>query len=158
MNIDKVIKTFPDFLNKSWSIIHPLLLNRTYTSDESSINDWIQSNWELLIERKILPLDNHLEVYGEGADFNGKSSRITDANALPTHSLKVSIINGKDILNNCEIQNEELQFEKFTGFKNGFYAEEPPFNFVLLKDDKNIIERVFITENVKFKLHKINTK
>ena len=76
VDLNQIIRMFSMFLNNSWNIVIPLLRNRSYTTDESSINDWIQSNWEILVERKILEINNDLEVYGSGADFNEESSRI----------------------------------------------------------------------------------
>mgnify|MGYP000073187604 FL=1 len=63
----------------------------------------MQANWELLVERKILPLNEYLEVYGDGADFNGISSRITDINIAATHYLSVFIHHGTDLLTNEKI-------------------------------------------------------
>src|SRR5690606_2936732 len=107
MDIDKAIRVFSDFLNKSWGVIIPLLSDRSYTTDESSKSDWLQSNWEILVERKVLQLNEYLEVYGEGADFNGVSSRITNIGSFPTHFVKVLVNNDKDILNNSEIESSE---------------------------------------------------
>lgn len=73
MQIDKAIKNFADFLNSSWLIVYPLLVERSYTSNEESINDWLQANWELLVERKVLNINEYLEVYGDGADYHGAS-------------------------------------------------------------------------------------
>lgn len=87
MNIGKAMRLFVNYLNATWNIVEPLILNRDYTSDENSRSDWIQANWELLVERKVLPLNDYLEVYGAGADFNGKSSRITDIEADATFLL-----------------------------------------------------------------------
>lgn len=149
MNIDKAIRLFSVFLNDSWSSITPLLYERLYTTDESSINDWIQANWEILVERKILPINEFLDIYGEGADFNSKSSRITDLLAQPTYYVNVHIEKGTDILNNIEIINEKYRFEKLVGFANGFYTISPPFDYVLIQDEE---ERVFPLELVKFEL------
>lgn len=100
MNANEIIKFFSDFLNTSWNYVIPLLSERTYTSNEDSINDWMQANWELLVERKILPLNEYLEVYGDGTDFNGISSRITDINIAATHYLSVFIHHRTDLSTN----------------------------------------------------------
>jgi hypothetical protein len=158
MNINRAIKVFAEFLNVSWSITDPLISKRTYTSDESSRNDWIQANWEILVERKVLPLNEYLEVYGEGADFNGASSRITDIEANATYSIRVFIKNATDILSNERIQSNEYAFERLVGFKYSFYVDSPPFEYVLVQDEDIGIERVFPIKNVEFKIQLINTK
>ena len=155
MNIDKAIRIFADFLNKSWITVFPLLHDRSYTSDESSKSDWLQANWEMLVERKILQLNEHLEVYGEGADFNGENSRVTDIKAVPTHSVKILINNENDILNNLEVKDAEFIFDRLVGFKDGFYTDCAPFDFVLVQDEDAGIERVFLLDNIKFELQLI---
>ncbi|WP_198674161.1 hypothetical protein [Chitinophaga alhagiae] len=111
--------------------------------------------WEILVERKVLQLNEYLEVYGEGADFNDASSRITDIGSVPTHSKKGLINNSKDILNNLEIENVRYDFERLIGFDNGFYANIPPFNFALVQDEDMEVERVFLLEEIRFELQVI---
>lgn len=156
MEIDKAIRIFSNFLNSSWGIVTPLLIERSYTSDESSIDDWLQSNWEVLVERKVLALDEYLESYGNGADFYGISCRMTDIEALPKFSVKIILGNEnvKDLLNNEILINVEFPFDKLVGFKNGFHTNSPPFNYVLIQDDDGI-ERVLQLESVKFELKKM---
>jgi hypothetical protein len=155
MDINKAIRIFSDFLNKSWDTVVPLLSDRSYTTDESSKSDWLQSNWEILVERKVLRLNEYLEIYGDGADFNGESSRITDIESFATHSIKVLVDKQKDILNNSAVQGSEYTFERLVGFKAGFYIDMPPFDFVLVQDEIVGIERVFLLEQIKFKLQSV---
>ena len=152
MNIDKAIRIFSDFLNRSWELIIPLLSDRSYTTDDSSKSDWLQSNWEILVERKVLQLNEYLEVYGCGADFNGGSSRITDIESAPTHFVKVIVDKEEDILNNLKVERSEYTFELLVGFRDGFYTDIPPFDFVLVEDENIGTERVFLLEKVKFEL------
>lgn len=155
MDIDKTIRIFSSFLNKSWDVVIPLLSDRSYTTDESSKNDWLQSNWEVLVERKVLQLNEYLEAYGDGADFYGLSCRITDIESLPTHFIKVLVNKGIDILNNLESENSEYTFERLVGFENGFYTDIPPFDFVLVQDENIGIERVFLLDEVEFELQHV---
>jgi hypothetical protein len=158
MNVDNAIRLFANFLNGSWTSTTQLLTNRSYTSNEDSINDWLQANWEILIERKILKIDQYLEFYGEGADFNGASSRITDPTSSPTYKIQVLPKNGSsvyDFLNEEETASLSLNFEKLGGFRDGFYVLEPEFNFVLLTDQNLSIERVVSLIDVKFELVKL---
>ncbi|SEA67499.1 hypothetical protein SAMN05192529_14412 [Arachidicoccus rhizosphaerae] len=158
MDIDKAIRIFSDFLNNSWIIVSQLLLNRDYTSNEDSINDWLQANWELLVERKVLKVNEYLEVYGEGADYNGSSSRIVDPEALPNFKVVIKSRSGNkilDILNDEQVVLENLTFEKIVGFKNGFYTFEPEFKYVLLTDDNLGLERVIVLDDVVFELERL---
>lgn len=106
----------------------------------------MQANWELLVERKILPLNEYLEVYGDGADFNGISSRITDINIAATHYLSVFIHHGTDLLTNEKINNSIFSFEKFVGFRAGFYTVAPPFKYVLVLDNNNIYPNFLVIQ------------
>ena len=159
MNMTYAIRQFSSFLNATFNIVYPLLKERSYTSDEESVNDWLQSNWELLVERKVLGKNEYLEAYGDGADFYGASSRIMDVEALPTHKVVVKIgKNSKvqDLLNNETIQlDNNLIFDRLVGFQDGFYTNKSEFNYVLLNDEINDIERVISLKNVEFKILKI---
>lgn len=158
MNINKEIGKFVDFLNSSWIIVSQLLVNRDYTSNEDSINDWLQANWELLVERKVLKVNEYLEVYGDGADYNGSSSRITDPEAQPSFKVIVKTKNGNsvlDLLNNEQIRFENVTFDKIVGFKNGFYTLEPEFNYVLITDDDLGLERVVAIDDIEFTVERL---
>ncbi len=119
MNINDIVKEYASFLNQSWNNVLPLLMGRNYTTDEFAINDWLQMNWEMLVERKILSINEYLEPYGDGVDYNGASSRISDINAIATHKL-IGNSNCKsvfDYLNNNHVIVETVIFDRFVGFK-----------------------------------------
>jgi len=157
MSIDNAIRIFAHFLDNSWSIVTPLLWNREYTTNEASVNDWLQANWELLVERKILKDNEYLEIYSEGADFNGSSSRITDYHKISTHKITLLAVKETDVLNEEMIENKEFDLDRLVGFKNGFYINEPPFEFALIFDHTLNKERVFKIVNVQFRCRLIDT-
>lgn len=158
MELDTAIRLFVDFLNSSWDIVSQLLSNRYDTSDENSIDDWLQANWELLVERKVLKVNEYLEIYGSGADYNGSSSRIIDPEALANFRVDIKTKKGHetfDLLNNEQVELQNMTFENFVGFKNGFYIQEPPFKYALITDDRLGIERVVAINDLQFELGKI---
>lgn len=150
IKINEAIHIFSDFLNSTWHIVKPLLSDRSYTTAEDAENDWLQANWELLIERKVLSLNSYLEVYGSGGDYNGESSRITDFKALPTYRVDVLVKQGNDLLNKIQIKNQKFHFDRLVGYKDGFYINDRPFNYVLAYDPETLIERVFPLDDVTF--------
>lgn len=154
MGADKFVRMFADFLTLSWSVTDKMISDRGYTSDESSRDDWVQANWELLVERKILPLRNYLEAYGSGADFNGSSSRITDFEEMPTHCLNIIVSGVEDMLNESFIGDGRYPFDRFVGFADGFYVDRPPFTYVLVSDGAT--ERVFALKDVGIELREID--
>jgi len=157
METNQVIKSFASFLNASWNIAVPLLSARAYTTNENAIGDWLQANWEILVEKRVLQQNEYLEVYSDGADYNGSSSRINDLNALPTHSLNALLEReSMDVLNNEIINSKaEFEFDRLIGFQNGFYIDAPPFEFALIRDGS--IERVFKLEHITFKVTKLQS-
>lgn len=156
MEINQTVRAFASFLNASWDIVIPLLLGREYTSDESSVGDWLQSNWEILVEKKILKQNEYLEIYSDGADYNGASSRMNDIEALPTHTLKIFANDGAvDLLSNEIISNNaEFEFDRLVGFQDGFYVNQPPFNYAIITDDSGM-EMVLPLDKISFELHNI---
>lgn len=156
MEINKAVRIFSDFLNSSWDIVNPLLIGRSYASDESIIGNWLQANWEILVEKKVLKQNEYLEIYSDGADYYGSSSRMNDIEVMPTHALKAfPKEEAEDILNNKIIRNKiEFEFDRLVGFQNGFYVNLPPFNYALLTDSLGI-ERVLSLDEITFELQNI---
>ncbi len=158
LKIDQAVRLFAEFMNSSWTTVIPLLVERPYTTDEDALNDWIEANWELLVERKVLQIDEYLEPYGEGADFNAPSSRITAPDALSTFGVEVNQATKEgvyDCLNDEHFQFEGATFMELVGFKKGFYTKEPIFKYVLIKDSTKT-ERVVSIDDVRFQLYKMD--
>ncbi|WP_159466921.1 hypothetical protein [Dyadobacter sp. 3J3] len=155
--IDKAIRFFAEFLNSSWEMASKLLISSDDLDDEL-LNDWLQANWELLVERQVVNLNEYVEVYGDGADINGASSRITYPLALPNYKVKIKPIVGEtlfDFLNNENVKLREAIFEKIVGFYDGYYVLSPDFKYVLIYDENSNTERVLLMEDVKFELQRI---
>lgn len=131
MEADKVLRIFKDFLERSWEPAIQLL-------NDDLLNDWLQSNWELLVESCVcLPGKEFLEIYGEGADCNSPSSRVWLPNVLPTHKITVTPKHDAiDLLNDGNLQSRKLVFEKFVFWNGSRYDVTPPFDFVLLTSDE----------------------
>ena len=59
--------------------------------------DWLQSNWERVVEASFDPSDKiFLEIYGEGGDCNASSSRVWNEKAIATHRVICMPINMSD--------------------------------------------------------------
>lgn len=153
--INGTIANFSEFLNTSWPSIIPLLTNRIHSTNEDSINNWIQANWEILVEQKELPLNSYLEVYGPGADYKGASSRMIDCDAIATHKVTVLVEETVDLLNQIKVKTKTYSFDRLVGFSHSFYTENPPFNYVLVFDPIHSLERVFRMEDSIFKIEKL---
>lgn len=156
MDVDKIIRQYVDFLNFSYNKALPLIMGRSYSvSDEQSLFDWFQLNWEFLVERKLLSnFDDYLYPYGYGADYNGTSDRMIDPNAEYKYKVYVKAVNGSKVMDHVSGEfldiGSNVDFFMFVSLKDGWYYYEPKFNYVLLKNDV-----VVDLDDVSFDLVKI---
>lgn len=142
-SLNDQIRKFSNFLNLSWNAVEETFQG---LDEQDMKDDWFQANWELLVERG-LGVGVFLEVYGNGADCYGASSRITFNEELPTHSIVCRSKYNRplvDLLNkkNLEDSDEFPIFDRLvTITDNGWYIENTPFDKALcfLGDDEVIL-------------------
>ena len=153
INIKKLLKNYSRLLDSSWDIIE-----QTSAKDltGSFKNDWLQANWELLVEGMLGDSEKVLEIYGDGADCNGASSRILFPERMPTHKIVCMPIMGggvHDALSRKELNlsKGDIAFDRFvTMGSDGWYYEKPKFDYVLA--DHNGKEVVLRFEELEFEL------
>ncbi len=107
-----ILLSFRDFLSASWSSLPGCILDKD--DGNEPINDWLQANWEILVEYPLGP-PLRLQVYGDGADCNGSSSRVFAPNDRPTYGIFI---------------DEEFLFHSFGRLKNQWFEQLPPFDYV----------------------------
>ncbi|MDB2438069.1 hypothetical protein N9W89_05095 [Hellea sp.] len=143
---------FRDFIAKNWEFITAL-----DAQDESDalLIDWLQANWEIIVEQQLKNPKIIFEFYGDGAD-NGRSSRIQQSEAIPTHEVVCLPKNGTgifDYLNKVEhnVDTNALVFDRFVTMRSdGWYYEEPPFDKGLCyANNKEVIVNL---DEIKFQL------
>ena len=113
MNLDEVIEQFRCFLIESYKFLPRWLL----TNDEQ-MAEYFQANWEILVESRLNELNlmsGAIDVYGDGADCNGASSRVSIPELRPTAAVHIK--------NGCVLHS-------FGSTKNGYFEMIPPFDFV----------------------------
>ncbi len=147
MIINNILKDYASLLCLYWSKVKELDDSDT---TESFKNDWLQANWELIVERQLGDSDLYLEVYGDGADCNGESSRVLFSNKRATHNiiLKSNSSSGNsiyDLLGEKYIddRNEKIIFQRFVTMReDSWYYEEPPFDMIeaLYRDEIVIVK------------------
>lgn len=154
MTLTSEIKNFSEFLNISWAFVQGAFIGE---DGQDVTDDWFQANWELLVERT-LGVRVFLEVYGNGADCYGASSRITFNKELPSHYVICNSKTGnplQDILNKEKIRitNQVIIFDRLvTITDNGWYDEIAPFDKVLCFIDNR--ELVFSLNDLEFDILK----
>jgi hypothetical protein len=158
MEINKIIENFRNYINISWGTISKISTEQNRINSESFCADWLQFNWELMVESLILEPKQFLEVYGDGSDINGESSRVTYPEYYPTHKLRIKLKeNAYDYLNNEMVDiNISFDFDRFVNFKDNYYSESSNFDFILVLEQPNLKERVFSNTIVKYELVKLS--
>ncbi len=134
MNTDKVIRSFAEFLTISWESAHRF---GKVGARKDLIDDWTQANWEMLVEATLFPSGSgFLEVYGDGADCNGASSRVFHPEAVVTHRIRCRPAAGgvlRDVGTGDRVDPERTLFWGFVNWNGATFDPEPPFNAVLLE-------------------------
>ncbi len=137
------ISGFISFLNKSIPVIDEICSHLDEIEGEEFVNNWLQANWELIVEAQVTVNECYLEVYGDGADLYGGSSRILFKDKLPTH--QVLVLNKKgntmhlDKISNTLINTANTVFHSFVNFENGKFCLKTPLNSVLLEGENGIV-------------------
>jgi hypothetical protein len=108
----------------------------------SFLDDWMQANWERIVEASILPdLRVVLEPYGEGADCNIRSSRVWNPEAKPNTYINIRYV-GNDILLNA-IDGTEIDgimiLDHFCTLQAQWPVIEAPFDHVVLMRDDPVV-------------------
>jgi hypothetical protein len=150
--IDDVVRAFSKVIAAAWQHALPVA---TASSNPNFINDWLQANWEMLVEG-VLPRGTYLEVYGEGADVNSGSSRVSAPDAHATAAIVVRAPAGLQSV--CErltgegvvIPSEGFAVEEMVTLDGSWYARRAPFDCVLVETAS--VPLVFSLHDVVFGL------
>jgi len=132
-NITGTMIEFSQFLNRNWELLSHI---DKYDTSGSLLVDWMQANWEILVEGRIGFPHVFLEPYGDGADCNGESSRVFEPTKKPTHCVKLKPNKDMffDLLNKQEVSGSVLVFDRFVSMTtDGWYQETPPFDKILVE-------------------------
>jgi hypothetical protein len=123
-SIDAVVRRFARLLAAAWSEV--LDASRLSTTG-SFLQDWLQANWEIMVEASLEP-GVFLEVYGEGADCNERSSRVYRPDGTATHAVvclpRLGAGTAQDILGGRHVAFTDagLSMEAFVSREGTWYA------------------------------------
>lgn len=160
MTINNEIKNFSNFLNNSFEQIYGIsqkieLERRNIVLADKIENGFLQFAWEMIVESVLCTGQDSLVPYGDGADFYGRSSRVTYPDKLATHCIKVHTNNAKDLLLNKISAEKSLDFIKLVTYNGEYYSQKPPFDFVLC-DDSDGNRMVYSLSEVNLVLEEIS--
>lgn len=150
MNITLQISHFRNFLVTAWPQLDCLMDSHDWDSDGNFIDDWLQVNWELLVERELLGLKG-----GSIKSLSIPEYRLTLRPPGPIYAVHAIPKNGVPIL--CGKTDNPINFDsgvrlfslvsrKFGGF--GIY---PPFDLAYLVKDST--KEIFLAEFAALEFH-----
>lgn len=154
ISLRSLLEKFSSLLVHSWENLS--LLSESDQTGSLTI-DWLQANWELLVEG-LVGQGIFLEIYGEGADCIGASSRVLYPDRLPTHQIICKPLQGSqiyDVLNDQQLDGStDIIFDRFVSLgDDGWYYELPPFDKILA--NYNGEDAVLDFSEIDFQLKKI---
>jgi len=147
--ISNEIIQFSNFLNASWTYIG------LYFKKDSVINEnlsnWLQANWEILVESTVCGKGEFLVVYGDGADFDDEEySRVTYKSILATHCIRVEKMKANviDFFSKESIGNlDGYYFNQFVKIDtSNKIAIEPQFDYAELENEM-LNKKVWVNKN-----------
>lgn len=150
--INKEIYRFIEFLNSNWDRLEKdlsLMIYRDELQLADIVNDWLEVNWEIILESMICRPGEYIVAYGAGADCFSDSYRVRYPYKNATFQIKCVPKKGDkvfDLLTNKKISLSDKEFYKFVCFKNEIYIDAVPFNHTLLQDSKG---EFYVVENVE---------
>ncbi|TDR14298.1 hypothetical protein [Marinicella litoralis] len=166
-DLKKIIIEFSSFLNVSISTINRMVKT---DFDDVFLQNWLQGNWELIVERLISQNKRELILlrkYGEGADETHYSllkgqeyfERVSFPSLQPTHKIMCFSNSGPISCffsgNKVDFPKSGLEFKELISMKkqNSYATNEAPFDKVLLAYEP--IDVVLEIEKLDFKLQKL---
>ncbi|MGH1335927.1 MAG: hypothetical protein ACRBFS_07345 [Aureispira sp.] len=157
--IEQVVLGFRDFLKVAWPAFLKQLEQIPVSKQEDCIDDWLQVNWELLVETAICEPLQYLWPYGSGGNANGISDRILFSEGVITHAVVCYPKVGEHFFNafdNQLVRADLCIWEKFASLSTNkqHYIDGPPFDYVLLSREYNELIIVAV-KDVVFKLETV---
>ena len=121
MTVNQLIFNFHGFILACWPQLSVIMENLDWDNEPYFVEDWIQANWELMVERQLLSNDHFLLPYGYGV---GTEHRHTNIGKLATHRVIATL----------KRKNEKYRFLCFTSKNSGAIKFEVPFELVSIKN------------------------
>ncbi|RUO79862.1 hypothetical protein CWI84_09555 [Idiomarina tyrosinivorans] len=133
-----LILNFQNFIVSCWPHLNCIMRDLDWDNEPYFIEDWLQANWELLVEKHLGVDGVLLPSYGYEADT---SNRYKKTGTNPSHKIMCSQFNS---------ENKYL-FLSFISKNGNALSIEPPFDYLKVKDDQNNVNFIK-SDGVKFYL------
>ena len=145
MLISDLINNFRTFLILSWPCLSSILEKLDWDESPYFLENWLQANWELLVEQQILEDKQFMRPYGYDASPN---CRFNSKGSVTTHQVICTLNGGGD--------GKKYIFLAFVTTSNGSnYKIEAPFDYVDV-EEVNTGNRITLPiEKVDFSLETV---
>lgn len=145
MGVEEIVLFFRQFLIKSWPIISQHLDSIDWDEDAYFLDDWMQANWELLVERQ-LGKEIFLLPYGyDKSSMARYLSKGHEANHQIICTEKHSSNAGKyEFL--CFLTADSILNDNLT------YKIDTPFDFVRVKELDSSKQVAFPVDKITFNI------
>lgn len=139
MNINNEIIAFADYLNKSFKEVFDVsqkieIERKNIFLADKIENGYLQFIWEIIVESLVCNNEEFIEPYGDGADFDEMSSRVTYPMRVANRKVIVHVKESVDLLSGKNYINQNFDFIKLVSFDGKAYSQNVPFAFALCDD------------------------
>ncbi len=141
MLINEIVLNYRSFLISSWTCLSEILIKLDWDESPYFLDDWMQANWELLVEKQI---DSSYILASYGFN-NSPQCRYLGKDKTVTHRII------------CW-ENKEIKyiFLCFTTKKDGRYEIRPPFNYVNVENFVTGERSVLPLNQLNFMVEEVN--
>lgn len=149
MDVTILIHHFRRFIEAAWPSVSSILLNNEEFK-EQIIDNWLQANWEQLVEQNLFSCSaGYVLEYGNGADYDCESNRVSFPEEEPTHAIICKAKTTEclvDKFTEKKVIDNHVIFRSFVSWNGHQYSNEPPLDYVLAEigDDYCLLENKHI--------------
>lgn len=143
MSIEEIILNYRNFLIISWACISEILYELDWDQSPYFLDEWMQANWELLVEKQI---DQAYILASYGYD-SSPECRYSDEDSLVTHHIVCWEKNNT--------QGTKYIFLCFVTKEGEVYKIAPPFNFVDVENSATGNREVLPLSKISFTVEQI---
>ncbi len=142
MSAHQLILNFRQFMLACWPQLNQVMQNLDWDNDPYFVDNWVQANWELMVEKQLDGNDIILFPYGYDDSPN---SRYTKVGANASHR----------VICNLKNMEETFTFLSFTSKVKEELKLEPPFDGVRIKSLNTGTIMLYSVDDVEFSIDKI---
>lgn len=155
LDITKQISLFRNFLIKSWPILDEVMLSHNWEEDGYFTTEWIQANWEILVEREIT--ENKAIISSLSMPY--PNDRITKMGKKYEYIVVAQPLENKIVMDLHEQKKIDFSLKpRLFGFCKALdsgFGIYPPFDICNLCIDKTKVAYTAFFNELKFYLKKV---